>query len=120
MTAGSMQVGGGFSKVVVRGAEPSGGGHGVSPVSDSPAGTAVIGASVVVGNVGGVVVEVDGIHHVSAQAVVPDALRHNEVTLANAVVLRLPVLGFRVAPDDFFDQIARALIAAGWTGEAAA
>ncbi|MCW2844943.1 MAG: hypothetical protein JWN22_2859 [Nocardioides sp.] len=57
----------------------------------------------------GVVVEVDGIQHAWAQNVVPDALRQNEVTLQNAVVLRLPLLGFRVAADDFFAQIERAL-----------
>lgn len=61
----------------------------------------------------GVVVEIDGIQHVSADAVVPDALRHNEVTLQHSVVLRLPVLGLRVAPDDFFAQVERALRQAG-------
>src|SRR5947199_8245183 len=34
-----MHIGGDFSKDVVRGAEPSVGGHGVSPLTDSPAGT---------------------------------------------------------------------------------
>ncbi|MCD6639669.1 MAG: DUF559 domain-containing protein, partial [Nocardioides sp.] len=61
-----------------------------------------------------VVVEIDGIHHTWAQAVVDDALRHNEVTLQDAVVLRLPVLGLRVATDEFFEQIERALREAGW------
>ncbi len=63
-----------------------------------------------------VVVEIDGIHHLWAQNVVSDALRHNDVTLQQATVLRLPLLGFRVAPDEFFDQIERALVAAGWPG----
>jgi very-short-patch-repair endonuclease len=57
----------------------------------------------------GVVVEVDGIHHSWAGQVISDALRQNDVTLDNAVVLRLPLLGLRVAPDEFFDQIERAL-----------
>jgi very-short-patch-repair endonuclease len=57
----------------------------------------------------GVVVEVDGIQHSWAEQVVTDAIRHNDVTLENAVVLRLPLLGLRVAPDDFFAQIERAL-----------
>jgi len=57
----------------------------------------------------GVVVEVDGIHHTWAVNVVGDALRHNDVTLQDAVVLRLPLLGLRVAPDEFFDQIEQAL-----------
>ena len=64
----------------------------------------------------GVVVEVDGIHHALAQEVVDDALRHNDVTLGNLTVLRLPVLGLRVAADDFFDQIEQALVAAGCPG----
>jgi very-short-patch-repair endonuclease len=64
----------------------------------------------------GVVVEVDGIHHALAQEVVADALRHNDVTLDNLTVLRLPVLGLRVAADDFFDQIEQALVDAGCPG----
>ena len=61
------------------------------------------------------VVEVDGIHHTWAPEVVGDALRHNDVTLQNSTVLHLPVLGLRVAADDFFDQIEQALVAAGWS-----
>lgn len=61
----------------------------------------------------GVVVEIDGIQHTWATNVVHDALRHNDVTLDNSVVLRLPLLGLRVAADDFFDQIERALRARG-------
>jgi very-short-patch-repair endonuclease len=64
----------------------------------------------------GVVVEVDGIQHALAQEVVPDALRHNDVTLDHHTVLRVPVLGLRVAADEFFAQIGRALSAAGWEG----
>lgn len=62
----------------------------------------------------GVVVEIDGIHHLWAQNVVSDALRQNEVTLQNAVVLRLPLLAFRVDADAFFDQIGQALVTRGW------
>lgn len=65
----------------------------------------------------GVVVEVDGIHHAWAQNVVGDALRHNHLALQGDVVLRLPLLGLRVAPDDFFDQVAQALLARGWRGD---
>jgi very-short-patch-repair endonuclease len=61
----------------------------------------------------GVVVEVDGIHHSWAQELVRDALRHNTIALAGDVVLRLPVLGLRVCPDEFFAQVAEALRAAG-------
>ena len=38
----SMHIGGGFSKVVVRSAEPSAGGHGVSPVIVAPGGGTVM------------------------------------------------------------------------------
>ncbi len=64
----------------------------------------------------GVVVEIDGIQHALAQEIVLDALRHNDVTLGNLTVLRLPVLGLRVAADEFFAQIERALLDAGWVG----
>lgn len=61
----------------------------------------------------GLVVEVDGIHHAWASQIVPDALRQNDVMLQGERVLRLPLLGLRVAPDDFFAQIEAALVAAG-------
>jgi very-short-patch-repair endonuclease len=63
----------------------------------------------------GIVVEIDGIHHAWAQNIVADALRHNDVTLQNATVLHLPLLGIRVAADDFFAQIEQALRGAGWS-----
>lgn len=59
------------------------------------------------------VVEVDGIQHSWASQVVGDAVRQNAVSLANMTVLRLPLLGLRVEPDTFFDQIAEALAKAG-------
>lgn len=61
----------------------------------------------------GVVVELDGIQHEWATNIVSDALRHNAVTLDASVVLRLPLLGLRVAPDEFFAQIVAALISRG-------
>ena len=63
----------------------------------------------------GLVVEVDGIHHAAAGAVVSDALRQNDLTLAADRVLRLPVLGLRVAPDEFMRQVRAGLVAGGWT-----
>jgi very-short-patch-repair endonuclease len=57
----------------------------------------------------GVVLEVDGIHHEWATQIIGDALRHNEVAMSGDVVLRLPVLGLRACPDDFFAQIEDAL-----------
>ncbi|GAA1926542.1 hypothetical protein [Nocardioides hwasunensis] len=64
------------------------------------------------------VVEIDGIHHTWASEVVPDALRQNDVTLASATVLRMPLLGLRVAADDFFEQVERGLRAGGWCAAA--
>jgi len=61
----------------------------------------------------GVVVEIDGIQHTWADQVVGDALRQNEVTLGHGVVLRVPLLGLRVTPDPFFDQVITALRYAG-------
>jgi very-short-patch-repair endonuclease len=55
------------------------------------------------------VVEIDGIHHLWAENVVGDALRQNSLALAGDTVLRLPLLGYRLAPDEFFQQIATAL-----------
>lgn len=61
----------------------------------------------------GVVVEIDGIQHGWVQNAVSDALRQNDVTLTDALVLRLPLLGLRVAADDFFEQIIEALRSRG-------
>ncbi|MBD3944644.1 hypothetical protein [Nocardioides ganghwensis] len=66
----------------------------------------------------GLVVEIDGIHHSWATSVVPDALRQNEVALGRATVLRLPLLGLRVAADEFFDQVERGLRDGGWCAAA--
>lgn len=57
----------------------------------------------------GVVIEIDGIQHTWASNIVGDALRQNDITLDAAIVLRLPVLGLRVAADAFFAQIGQAL-----------
>lgn len=54
------------------------------------------------------VVEVDGGHHALALTVVDDALRQNEVVLLDDRVLRVPVLGLRLARDRFMDQLVRA------------
>lgn len=64
----------------------------------------------------GVVLEVDGIQHAWADHVVADALRHNHLAIRGDVVLHLPLLGLRVAPDDFFAQVASALRSRGWRG----
>lgn len=57
----------------------------------------------------GLVVEIDGIHHAWAENVVGDALRQNTLALTRDVVLRVPLLGLRLQPDDFYAQIEAAL-----------
>ena len=64
----------------------------------------------------GVTLEVDGVQHGWVQHAVADALRHNSVAMAGDVVLRLPVLGLRICPEEFFDQIVEALVSRGWRG----
>jgi very-short-patch-repair endonuclease len=59
------------------------------------------------------VVEIDGIQHSWAQQVVGDAIRQNSLALRGDTVLRLPLLGLRVAPDEFFAQIEDALVSRG-------
>lgn len=61
------------------------------------------------------VVEIDGIQHAWAENIVSDALRQNALAIADDTVLRLPLLGLRLAPEDFFDQIEAALVANGWS-----
>ena len=68
----------------------------------------------------GVVVEVDGIQHAWVEHLVGDALRHNSIAISGDSVLRLPVLGLRLCPDEFFEQISAALRAAGCALPAAA
>ena len=68
----------------------------------------------------GVVLEVDGIQHAWVENLVADALRHNEIALEGDLVLRLPVMGLRACPDEFFGQLGQALYRRGWRpGEAA-
>jgi uncharacterized protein DUF559 len=64
------------------------------------------------------VVEIDGIQHTWAENVVADALRQNSLSVSGDVVLRLPLLGLRLAPDEFLDQIEAALVAQGWAPQA--
>lgn len=61
------------------------------------------------------VVEIDGIHHVWAENVVGDALRQNAVAVQGDTVLRIPLLGLRLQPEEFFGQVEAALLRAGWT-----
>lgn len=62
----------------------------------------------------GLVVEIDGIHHLVGMNVVDDALRQNEVSLGSDTVLRIPLLGLRVQPAEFMAQLTRGLRDRGW------
>ena len=61
------------------------------------------------------VVEIDGIQHLWAEQVVGDALRQNALSISGDTVLRLPLLGLRIAPEEFLAQIEDALVARGWS-----
>lgn len=67
----------------------------------------------------GVVVEIDGIQHVEGLAPVQDALRQNALAVQGDVVLRIPLLGLRLAPAQFIAQVEDALRARGWPGASA-
>ncbi|OFE15975.1 hypothetical protein BA895_05215 [Humibacillus sp. DSM 29435] len=56
----------------------------------------------------GLVVEIDGGHHALALNAVADALRQNELVLGAERVLRIPVLGLRLDPNAFLNQVVRA------------
>jgi very-short-patch-repair endonuclease len=64
----------------------------------------------------GVTVEVDGSQHRDPAAWIPDALKQNAASLGGHVVLRIPNLALRVAPEPFLDQLEAALRAGGWSG----
>ncbi|MGN6414229.1 hypothetical protein [Flexivirga sp.] len=55
----------------------------------------------------GLVVEIDGGHHVLALNPVDDALRHNDRVAAGEQVLRIPLIGFRIESDRFMHQVRR-------------
>ncbi|GAA0960814.1 hypothetical protein GCM10009554_76330 [Kribbella koreensis] len=66
----------------------------------------------------GLIVEIDGIHHAEAPALIADALRQNDLTNNRSTVLRIPVLALRTEPARFVTQIRTALLARGWRGPA--
>ena len=57
----------------------------------------------------GLVVEIDGGHHLLGMNPTADALRANEVALGSSRVLRIPLLGLRLEPTRFMAQVARGL-----------
>lgn len=56
-------------------------------------------------------VEIQGAQHFQGTAGVDDALRFNDLALGNTDMrtLQIPVLGLRICPDKFLDQVARAV-----------
>ena len=56
------------------------------------------------------VLEIDGSGHTRGLAVMLDHLRANEVVIAGDRVLRIDLMGLRLAPERIFDQIERALL----------
>ena len=56
----------------------------------------------------GLVVEVDGSGHQAGLAVMADNLRQNTLVLRGDVVLRIDLVGIRLAPDQFMDQVCAA------------
>ena len=57
----------------------------------------------------GVHVEIDGAQHAQGLNAVDDAVRQNDLAVKGTVNLRIPVLGLRLTPDVFLDQVAAAL-----------
>lgn len=62
----------------------------------------------------GVHVEIDGAHHTQRLNAVDDAVRQNDLAVTGTVNLRIPVLGLRLTPEVFLDQVALALERAMW------
>ena len=56
----------------------------------------------------GLAVEIDGAGHRAGLAVTDDLLRQNAVTIGGELVLRMDLLGLRIAGDAFMDQVCRA------------
>ncbi|WP_265446828.1 hypothetical protein [Flexivirga meconopsidis] len=59
----------------------------------------------------GLVVEIDGGHHFLALNPIDDALRQNERVVSGEHVLRRPVIGLRLQPDQFLAQVRAAYYA---------
>lgn len=61
----------------------------------------------------GVVVEIDGLHHLEPEMTIEDALRQNDLTMSSDSVLRIPSLGLRINPRPFLDQVEKLLTVRG-------
>ncbi|MGI8702326.1 MAG: hypothetical protein ACR2JU_14205 [Nocardioidaceae bacterium] len=62
----------------------------------------------------GVVVEIEGMQHLLPGVAFADSLRQNWLTIDHDKVLRIPVLGLRVAADQFMEQVEQLLRHHGW------
>ncbi|MGZ4454331.1 MAG: hypothetical protein ACXVWX_15535, partial [Nocardioides sp.] len=62
----------------------------------------------------GVTAEIEGVHHDAPEHAIDDSLRQNELTIGRDAVLRVPLLGWRVSPGLYLDQVERCLTASGW------
>lgn len=61
-----------------------------------------------------VVVEIEGVQHLLPGITVADSVRQNWLTIDNDTVLRIPVLGLRIAAAQFMDQVESLLRDRGW------
>ena len=68
----------------------------------------------------GVVVEIEGLHHLLPDVAIADSLRQNWLTIDNDKLLRIPLIGLRVAADEFLEQVEQLLSAHGWQRRTAA
>lgn len=68
----------------------------------------------------GVVLEIEGLHHLLADIAIADSIRQNWLTIDNDKVLRIPIAGLRLAADEFMEQVEQLLLANGWRRPASA
>lgn len=59
---------------------------------------------------GVLVVEIDGLGHLDPQTRLDDQWRENEITLQGPRVIRISILGLRLDPERFYEQLARAVL----------
>lgn len=62
----------------------------------------------------GIIVEIEGAHHVEPLNAVDDALRQNHLSGGSEGFLRIPVVGLRIDLETFMRQLEAKLVARGW------